>query len=144
MSSLGKYRKNAEAYRVNEFYKNMTPEKYRETLRVAVKNATEDMASEYDRRLQKIKEEYELESRMQFKAVKDTILVEVLNELGVQLGCFDENPEYLDQKIDLVQNIFENTMNSIGKYAKYKKASQSRREFLKKQNKVEKIFNIKF
>lgn len=144
MSSLGKIKKNVDKYRMEEFCRQMTPEQYRQALKTAVKNATESLAIEYDKRLQKMQEEYELQSHMQFKAVKDTISVELLYELGRQLGCFEENPEFLEQKIDTVQNIFEKTMEAISKYAKYKNGNQSRKEFLKKQKKVENMFNIKF
>ena len=37
MSSIGKLRKNAENYRINEIYKNMTPEQYRQGIEYAVK-----------------------------------------------------------------------------------------------------------
>ena len=144
MSSLGKLKKNAEAYRINQFYNNMTPEQYREGIRLAVKNSTETLAREYDRNLQKIQEEANLHIKESVRLAIDTISVELLYELADQLECFVDNPEFLDQKIDKVQNIYESTMKAIGKYANYKKESQARKEFLKKQKKVEKMFNIKF
>ena len=38
MSSLSKLRKNADNYKINQFYNNMTPEQYREAVRYAIEN----------------------------------------------------------------------------------------------------------
>lgn len=144
MSSIGKLRKNAENYRINEFYKNMTPEQYREGIKLTTKQIAESLTIEYNLKLQKIQEESNYKIKEGIKLAIDTISVELLYELARQLECFEENTEYLDQKIDKVQDIYKNTMSAIEKYANYKKESQARKEFLKKQKKVEKMFNIKF
>ena len=144
MSSIGKLRKNAENYRINEFYRNMTPEQYREGIKLATKQTAESLAKEYNLKLQKIQEESNYKIKEGIKLTIDTISVELLYELARQLECFEENTEYLDQKIDKVQDIYSNTMKAIEKYTTYKKNGQARKDFEKKQKKIEKMFNIKF
>ena len=144
MSSLSKLKKNAENYRLDNIYKNMTPEQYRTGVRRAVEIATKDMANEYDKTLKKMQEKSDMRVAESVRYAMDTISVELLYELGNQLGCFEENAEYLDQKIDKVQDIFKNTMSAIEKYTTYKKTGQAKKEFEEKQRKVEKMFNIKF
>lgn len=144
MSSLGKIRKNVENYRMNEVYKNMTPEQYREGIRHAVKIATDDMAREYENTLRKVEEKANSRVADGVRFAIDTISVELLYELGNQLGCFEENAEYLDEKIDKVQDIYKNTMSAIEGYTNYKKVGQASKEFEKKKKKVEKMFSIKF
>lgn len=144
MSSLSKLKKNAENYRMNEVYKNMTSEQYREGVRRAVKIATDDMAREYENTLRKVEEKANSRVADGVRFAIDTISVELLYELGNQLGCFEENAEYLDEKIDKVQDIYKNTMSAIEGYTKYKKSGQASRNFEKKKKKVEKMFSIKF
>jgi len=144
MSSLSKLRKNAENYKINEFYRNMTPEQYQEGIRIAIQNTTDDLTRKYNANLERLKAEANRNISESATLAIDTISVELLYELGNQLGCFEENPEYLDQKIDTVQRIYENTMNAINKYTRYKKGNQARKDFEKKKHKVEKMFNVKF
>lgn len=56
MSSIGKLRKNAETYRVNEIYRNMTPEQYKEGIRRAVDIATKELASRCQRDIERVEE----------------------------------------------------------------------------------------
>lgn len=144
MSSIGKLRKNAENYRVNELYRNMTPEQYKEGIRRAVDIATKELASRCQRDIERVEEEANKKIEEAFRFAIDTISVELLYELGRQLGCFEENAEYLDQKIDRVQEIYKNTMKAIEKYTNYKKIGKARKEFEAKKKKLEKMFNIEF
>lgn len=140
MSSLGKIKKNAEKYKMEEFCRQMTPEQYRQALKTAVKAATENLAYEYDRRLialEKAKDE-------ELGAIINVISVELLYEIAVQMECFIEEPEYLDQKREKIQEIFENTMNSIQSYISCKQSGVSLKEFHEKREKIEKTLNIKF
>lgn len=144
MSSLSKLRKNAENYKINQFYQNMTPEQYQEGIRIAIQKTTDDLTRQYNENLERLKEEANRNISQSATLAIDTISVELLYELGNQLGCFEENPEYLDQKIDTVQRIYENTMNAINKYTRYKKGNQARKDFEKKKHKVEKMFKVEF
>ena len=74
----------------------------------------------------------------------DMISIEFIYELANQLGCFEKVPEYLDEKIDKVQDIYSNAIESIQKYVKYKRTNQVIKDFEKKKRKVENIINIKF
>lgn len=154
MSSLGKIQKNADKYRLEELYKNMTPELYQEGIRKAVNSATSELANQYDIALEKTTNEYnEKLKKVQEQAnlridetrrlVTNIISVELLYELGNQLECFKEDAEYLEQKIEVVQNIYQNTMDSIYKYVDGKDSKQSYKEFQKKKKKVAEIFGIK-
>lgn len=140
MSSLGKFKKNVEKYRLEEFCRQMTPEQYRQALKTAVKNATENLAYEYDRRLialEKAKDD-------ELSAIINVISVELLYEIAIQMDCFVENPEYLDQKREKIQEMFENAMNSIQSYISYKKTGVSLKEYHEKKKKLEKTINLKF
>ena len=144
MSSLNKIKKNAERYRMDEIYRNMTPEQYREGIRLAVKNATEALAKEYDKNLEKVQERAKIEIKESVRAAIDMLSVELLYELGNQLGCFEENAEYLDEKIEKVQDIYKNTMQAIENYTTIKKQNQPHKTFSKRKEQVEKMFKIKF
>lgn len=144
MSNLRKIKKNAEQYRINEFYRNMTPEQYREGIRAAVKNSTESLAKEYDRNLKRLEEEANLRIGESVHLAIDTISVELLYELGKQMECFVEEPEYFDQKKDKIQDMYSNIMSSIENYTKYKKEKDARKDFENKRKLVEKTFDIKF
>ena len=144
MSSIGKLRKNAENYRINEIYKNMTPEQYREGIRIAVKNTTETLTAEYDAKLKKIANESNTHIQAGMRMAIDTISVELLYELANQLECFVTEPEFLEDKINRVQEIYENTMKAIENYTNYKKVGKARKEFEAKKKKLEKMFNIEF
>lgn len=144
MSSLGKIKKNAEKFELNQIYKNMTPEQYQEGIRIAVNKAISNLAIEYDNNIKKLKQHFEYELKGCTIYAIDTLSVELLYELANQLGCFEENPDYLEDKIYRVKEIYENTMDSIKKYANYKNDKQARKEFEKKKKKVEKMFDIKF
>lgn len=140
MSSLGKIKKNADKYRMEEFCRQMTPEQYRQALKTAVKAATENLAIEYDRRLialEKAKDD-------ELSAIINVISVELLYEIACQMDCFVENPEYLDQKREKIQEMFENTMNSIQSYISCKQSGVSLKQFHEKREKIEKTLNIKF
>ena len=144
MSSINKIRKNAEKYRLEELYRNMTPEQYQAGIRKAVSLATQNLAKEYDRILEKTRLEATAKLCESIKLSIDTISVELLYELASQLGCFEENVEYLEEKKEKVQGIYEHTMQSIENYTKYKNGNKARKDFEKRKKKVEQFFDIKF
>lgn len=144
MSSLSKLKKNAENYKINQFYQNMTPEQYQEGIRIAIQKTTNDLTKQYNENLERLKEEANRNISQSATLAIDTISVELLYELGRQLGCFEENAEYLEEKIDKVRDIYINTMEAINKYTKYKKGNQARKDFEKKKRKVQKMFKVQF
>lgn len=144
MSSLSKLKKNVENYKINQFYQNMTPEQYQEGIRIAIQKTTDDLTKQYNENLERLKEEANRNISQSATLAIDTISVELLYELGRQLGCFEENAEYLEEKIDKVRDIYINTMEAINKYTKYKKGNQARKDFEKKKRKVEKMFKVEF
>ena len=48
MSRIGKLRKNAENYKLNEIYRNMTPEQYQRGIQLAIKNTQNELVAEYN------------------------------------------------------------------------------------------------
>lgn len=141
-SSYKKIQKNAQQFEMNKIYQNMTPEQYREGVRRAVKLATEDMAKEYDRQLERLQNDYKQVLRDSVSLAIDTFSIEILYELGNILECYVDEPDHLDQKIDIVQNLYQTAMNNIEKYTTYKNDKQARKAFDKKRKTVEKIFGI--
>lgn len=89
-----------------------------------------------------MQEEYNNAIREGIMIAMDTLSVEILYELGNVLECYEEEPDHLDQKIDIVQNIYETAMNSIRKYADYKNDNQAQKVFQKKKKTIEKVFGI--
>ena len=139
-----KIQKSAQQFELDNIYKNMTPEQYKQGIRQAVKNVIEDLGKEYDAQLHKMQEECNRAIQDSVIMAMDTLSVEMLYELGNILECYEKDPEYLDQKIDIVQNLYETAMNSIKEYAgaKYKNDNQARRVFAKKKKTVKDVFGI--
>lgn len=144
MSSIGKLRKNAENYRINEIYRNMTPEQYRQGIENAVNMRTEELSKLYAKDIKKIQEEFAEELSVRNHAIKQIMFVELLYELADQLECFVKEPEFLEQKIEKIKGIYENTIKTIEDYTKYKNEGQAVKIFEKKKKKMENMFNIKF
>lgn len=136
MSSIGKLRKNAENYRINEFYKNMTPEQYKYAIETAIKNTQNQMLIEYNNKLKKNQEKNNKNIDSIVNVAINMTAIEFLYEIGRQLDCYIDKPENIEQKIDLVQEISENVMKHIQDYSKS--------DFEEKRKQVEKIFNIEF
>lgn len=140
MSSIGKLRKNAENYRLNEIYKNMTPEQYQQGIQLAIRNTQAELATEYNTKLQKMQDKIREDTHKKMDSLVNVAInmtsVEFLYEIARQLDCFIDKPENMDQKIDLVQEISENVMKNIQDYHK--------KDFEKKRQLVEKIFKIQF
>ena len=74
----------------------------------------------------------------------DTLDTKMIDELGNVLECYVDEPEYLDQKIDIVQGIYETAMHAIEEYAsdKYKNDAQAQKAYEKKKKKIQKIFGL--
>ena len=143
-SSFRKIQKNAEQYKIDQFYKTMTPEDYKKGIELAIKKTEEKLEREYNAELLRMGNEYNRAIQENTLIAMDTLAVEILYELGNVLECYKDNPEYLDQKIDIVQNIYETAMNSIADYAsdKYNNDNQAQKVFEKKKKTVKKIFGI--
>ena len=139
-----KLRKNAEEYEMEQIYKNMTPDLYRQSVNVAIKKAEERVANVYEKELLRMADKYNENMRDGTLVAMDTLAVEMLYELGDMLECYVDEPEFLDQKIEIIQKLYETAMNSIKDYAgpKYKNDKQAQKVFAKKKKTVKKLFNI--
>lgn len=136
MSSLNKIQKNIALYDSKQIVAK-TLAQYQ-----AEKQAIHDMyAREYTEKLEKIITEYNRQIEERTRENIDTILLHVAYELGKQLGCFDKNCDYMDDKIDLVHNIMINVQNEISKYSKVKKPIQTLNKI---KAKVKSVLKIEF
>lgn len=144
MSKLKKIRKNINNYELQQLCNNMTPEQYRQGVKIAVETTKKQLTYEFQKKFEKLANEYNRNLKEGITLSIDTISVELLYELANQLGCFEKDPDFLEDKIFRVQEIYDNTMNAIKKYAEYKNDNQARKKFEAKRKKVEKMFNIKF
>lgn len=142
MSKLGKLRKNAQNYEMQQIYNNMTPEQYKEGIKIAVRQASQELAREYDRQLYKLRDDYNKQIKESVHITMDTFSIEFLYEVANQLECFIDEPENLEQKIDLIQKIYKNIMKSIQDYADIKSDKEAYKEFYKKKELIQKVFNI--
>lgn len=144
-SPLKKIQKNAESFAIKKMYENMTPEQYQQGVREAIKITENRLAREYDEKLEKMRKQYNQALQAGTLIAMDTLAIEMLYELGDELECYKDEPEYLDQKIDVVQNLYETAMNAIERYGNrdnYKNDKQAQKEFERKKKTVEKYFKI--
>ena len=149
MSKLGKLRKNAEAYEIDRFYKEMTPEQYKCGIQTAIKRTQDNMLERFEVEYNKLRKQYEDSIKGGIDSAIDTLSVELLYELANQMGFWkmedSEENEYVRESIkERVQEIFTNSMNAIKHYADMKTENQARREFQKKKKQVIKYFKITF
>lgn len=145
MSGLSrKIQKNSEDFVIKEYYKNMTPESYQEGIQRAIKLTEERLSKRYESELLRIAKELHEDSQESVLVAMDTLATEIVYELGNVLECYVDEPEYLDQKIDIVQNIYETAIRSIGDYAsdKYKTDAEAQKAFEKKKKTIQKIFGM--
>ena len=145
MSNLSrKIQKNADNFIIDQYYKNMTPEMYREGIQNAIKTTEERLIKRYNAELERITKQCKRDIQERTLIAMDTLAVEMIYELGNVLECYVDEPEYLDQKIDIVQGIYETAMHSIEDYAsnKYKNDAQAQKAFEKKKKTIQKIFGM--
>lgn len=145
MSSMcKKIQNNIDDDIINKYYANMTPQMYKDGIQRAIKMTEDKLTEQYNLKLQQITEQYNNQIKDNILIAMDTIATEMIYELGNVLECYKDEPEYLDQKIDIVQGIYEKAMYSIENYAskKYKNDKQAQREFKRKQKIIKKIFGI--
>ena len=145
MSSLSrKIQKNAEDFAIKEYYKNMTPETYQEGIQRAIKLTEERLTKRYEAELLRMAKELHEDSQESVLVAMDTLATEIVYELGNVLECYKEEPEYLDQKVEIAQNIYEVAMQSIADYAskKYKTDKHAQRAYEKKKKTIQKIFGM--
>lgn len=145
MSSITrKIQKNAEDFVVKEYYKNMTPEMYRHGIESAIKMTEERLTKKFNDELRSIGKQYNIALQENTLIAMDTLATEMIYELGNILECYREEPEYLDQKIDIVQGIYETAMQSIEDYAsnKYKTNKHAQKAYEKKKKTIQKIFRM--
>lgn len=145
MSSIArKIQKNTENFMVKEYYKNMTPEMYQQGINNAIKLTEERLTKEYNAELLRIAKEFDRKLQEGTLLAMDTLATEMVYELGNILECYKDEPEYLDQKIDIVQGIYETAMQSIEDYAgdKYETDKQAQKEFERKKKTIQKIFGM--
>ena len=145
MSGISKkLQKSAEDFMIKEYYKSMTPEMYQQGIQNAIKMTEERLTKEYNAELIRMGEEYNRKLQNATLIAMDTLATEVVYELGNVLECYEKEPEYLDQKIDIVQNIYETAIKSIEDYAtdKYKTNKQAQKAYEKKKKVIQKIFGM--
>ena len=143
-SLLKKIQKNATQFELDQIYKNMTPEQYKESVNLAIKKTEERLTKEYEAELIRMQKQYNNAIQEGTLLAMDTLTVEIIYELGNVLECYVDEPEYLDQKIDIVQNIYETAIHNIEDYAssKYKNDAQAQRIFKNKKKTIQKFFGI--
>ena len=144
MGNLRKLRKNTEKYKINSIYDKMTPEDYKNGIHIAVEEARKDLAMEFNKKYKKLVDNFNTELNLSVISAINTISVELLYELAVQMNAFDESDEERLNSIKYrVQEMYENIMNAIKKYANYKNDRQASKKFEEKRKKVEKLFDVK-
>ena len=150
MSKYSKIAENAEKFMINQMYASMNPAQIKEAINLAVNTERKRILEEYQKIMDKTVKECNEKINGNTRQAIDTISVELLYELANQLGYWDmkedtEEEKYIKDSAKFrIQEIYQNTMDSIIKYSKMKKNNQAIREFKKMYKKIEKEFDIKF
>ena len=143
-STWKKLQKASEDFAIKKYYESMTPEMYQEGIQNAIKMTEQRCLKTYEEELMRITKQYNDSIRNTTLIAMDTLATEMIYELGNILECYKEEPEYLDQKIDIVQGLYETAMKAIEDYAssKYKTDKQAQKAFAKKKKTIQKIFGM--
>lgn len=143
-STWKKLQKASEDFAIKKYYENMTPEMYQEGIQRAIKMTEEKLTKEYNAELIRMGNEFNQKLQNSALMAMDTLAVEMVYELGNILECYKDQPEYLDQKIDIVQGIYETAMKSIEDYAsdKYTDDKAAQREFNRKKKVIKNVFGM--
>ena len=143
-SGWRKLQKASEDFAIKKYYENMTPEMYQEGIQRAIKMTEEKLTKEYNAELIRMGNEFNQKLQNSALMAMDTLAVEMVYELGNILECYKDQPEYLDQKIDIVQGIYETAMKSIEDYAsdKYTDDKDAQREFNRKKKVIKNVFGM--
>ena len=150
MSKYSKIAQNAENFMINQMYASMSPAQIKDAINLAVNTERKRLLEEYQKIIDKTVKEYNEKLNGTTRQAIDTISVELLYELATQLGYWDmkedtEEERYIkDSAKYRIQEVYQNTMDSVIAYSKMKKGNQATREFKKKYKKIEKEFDIKF
>lgn len=143
-STWKKLQKASEDFAIKKYYESMTPEMYQEGIQRAIKMTEERLTKEYNAELIRMGNEFNQKLQNSALMAMDTLAVEMVYELGNILECYKDQPEYLDQKIDIVQGIYETAMKSIEDYAsdKYTDDKDAQREFNRKKKVIKNVFGM--
>ena len=143
-STWKKLQKASEDFAIKKYYESMTPEMYQEGIQRAIKMTEERLTKEYNAELMRMGNEFNRKLQDNALLAMDTLATEMVYELGNVLECYKDEPEYLDQKIDIVQGIYETAIKSIEDYAsdKYKSDAQAQKAFEKKKKTIKKVFGM--
>lgn len=143
-STWKKLQKASEDFAIKKYYENMTPEMYQEGIQRAIKMTEEKLTKEYNAELIRMGNEFNQKLQNSALMAMDTLAVEMIYELGNILECYKDQPEYLDQKIDIVQGIYETAMKSIEDYAsdKYTDDKDAQHEFNRKKKVIKNVFGM--
>lgn len=143
-NKFNKIQKNAENLMLDNFYKTMTPDQYKRAINTAIAQTKLDMANFYEKEYRKLYNEFNSDYQHQVLEVIDTMSVELIHELAVQMNAFEEDDEFRRNCIiDRVQEIYTNVMDSIKSYSTMDK-KVAEKQYEEKKKKVEKMFNLKF
>lgn len=134
-NKLKKIEENANKFDFNKMVKELTPEQYMKNIAYV----REQERKKYYDCLIEIEDRYKKANYDNILNTVNVMSVEILYEVATKLGMFNEDCEAMEQKIDLIQEIYENTMRSVEKYAKCKTDNQAQRSFNEKIKKMKKL-----
>lgn len=149
MSKYSKIAKNAENFMIDEMYANMKPNEIKNAIKLAVNTERERIYKEYQKLLDKTVKECNEKIKENTCQAIDTISIELLYELANQMDYWnmkedtDEEKYIRDSVKYRIQEVYQNTIDSVIKYSKMKNSKQATKEFKKKYNKIQKEFDIK-
>lgn len=133
---------------INNKYSNISPKEFEKMLESAVFNARKELKIEYDKKIDKIINDYDRLIYSNTRNVIETIQTEFIYELASQMGYWNlkdsKEDSYIKESAKYrIEEIYKNVFKSIEGYSKMSSNEKAQKLYKMKKNKISKEFNLK-
>ena len=133
---------------INNKYSNISPKEFEKMLESAVFNTRKELKIEYDKKIDKIINDYDRLIYSNTRNVIETIQTEFIYELASQMGYWNlkdsKEDSYIKESAKYrIEEIYKNVFKSIEGYSKMSSNEKAQKLYKMKKNKISKEFNLK-
>ena len=133
---------------INNKYSNISPKEFEKMLESAVFNTRKELKNEYDKKIDKIINDYDRLIYSNTRNVIETIQTEFIYELASQMGYWNlkdsKEDSYIKESAKYrIEEIYKNVFKSIEGYSKMSSNEKAQKLYKMKKNKISKEFNLK-
>ena len=133
---------------INNKYSNISPKEFEKMLESAVFNTRKELKIEYDKKIDKIINDYDRLIYSNTRNVIETIQTEFIYELASQMKYWNlkdtKEDSYIKESIKYrIEEIYKNVFKSIEGYSKMSSNEKAQKLYKMKKNKISKEFNLK-